>query len=99
LVYHYQAFAANRRDGGSTNDIDISPADKKSDLGFRFSFPFDDANPTATITTGNHKKDNSNKDTITTCPDDSNFTEDGKCKTQPQPQPDDDCLFDPSLNK
>jgi hypothetical protein len=76
-----------------------SPPDKKSDSSSSPSptaVP-DNSNPT---TTGDKKDNtnNNNKDT-TTCPDGTKPIDTGKCKTQLQPHPDDDCLFNPSLNK
>ena len=91
-----------------------SPPDKKSDSGSSSSFSSsppptavpDNSNPTTT-TNGDKKKDdsNNNNNKVTTaiptitCPDGSKPSDNGKCKTQQQPHPDDDCLFNPSLSK
>jgi hypothetical protein len=99
-------------DGGGKKS---SPPDKKTDSSSSpSSSPLsstavpDNSNPT-TITNGDKKKDddsnndNNNKDTTAiltiTCTDGSKPSDNGKCKTQSQPHPNDDCLFNPSLSK
>ena len=102
MVYHYQAFAANGRadvstngDASTTNGDSSTHVDKKVTCSPSSSPSHHNPNPT---TIDDQEKDNSKDTATTTCPDGSKLIDNGKCKTI-QPHPDDDCLFNPSLNK
>jgi hypothetical protein len=97
--------------GGANSD---GKSDKKGDSSSSTTAPSLSAPPPPAAVAHNSnpttsdKKDNNNKDTTaattpttttTTCPDGSKPTADGKCKTQQQPGPDDDCLLNPNLSK